>query len=265
MSGAGVFAVPSSLSSIVFSFTSPANFLLAFMEFLAQPIEFILHVDKHLLQIVSDYRYWTYGILFLIIFCETGLVVAPFLPGDSLLFAAGALIAIPQTGLDILTMLVLLIVGAIIGDSLNYAIGKAVGPRVFRKDYRFLKRAHLEQTQVFYQKYGGKTIIIARFLPIIRTFAPFVAGIGNMNYRRFMAFNVVGAVLWVTSFLLAGFFFGNIPAIKQNFSLVILGISVASMTPPVVGFVRQKMAGKKRPAPRAADEPVASEKNELVA
>ena len=235
------------------------------MDFLAQLIDFILHVDAHLLEIVSTYRYWTYGILFLIIFCETGLVVTPFLPGDSLLFAAGALIAAPQTGLHLLTMLVLLIVAAILGDSLNYAVGKAVGPRVFRKDYRFLKREHLEQTQTFYRKYGGKTIIIARFLPIVRTFAPFVAGIGNMEYRRFMAFNVVGAVLWVAAFLLAGFFFGNIPAIKQNFSLVILGISVVSIAPPVVEYVRQKMSRRKGPASPPAKGPAVSEKNELVA
>lgn len=235
------------------------------MDILAQAIDFILHIDKHLLQIVSDYRYWTYAILFLIIFCETGLVVTPFLPGDSLLFAAGTLIAVPQTGLNLLAMLLLLIVGAIIGDSLNYAIGKAVGPRVFRKDYRFLKRAHLEQTRAFYEKYGGKTIIIARFLPIVRTFAPFVAGVGSMRYRRFMTYNVVGAVLWVAAFLLAGFFFGNIPAIKNNFSLVILGISVVSMTPPVVEFIRQKIQRKNGLAPQPVPAPVVAEENELVA
>jgi membrane-associated protein len=224
------------------------------MEVLSRILDFILHIDSHLLQIVSDYRYWTYAILFLIIFCETGLVVAPFLPGDSLLFAAGALIAIPQTGLHIGVMLVLLIVAAIIGDSVNYSVGKAIGPRVFRKDYRFLKRAHLEQTRTFYHKYGGKTIIIARFLPIVRTFAPFVAGVGSMAYRRFMAFNVVGAVLWVAAFLLAGFFFGNIPAIKSNFSLVIVGISLVSMTPPVVEFVRHKLQKKRAPAAEATEE-----------
>jgi membrane-associated protein len=235
------------------------------MEVLSKILDFILHIDSHLLQIVSDYRYWTYAILFLIIFCETGLVVAPFLPGDSLLFAAGALIAIPQTGLHIGAMLLLLILGAILGDSVNYAVGKAVGPKVFRRDYRFLKRAHLEQTRTFYQKYGGKTIIIARFLPIVRTFAPFVAGVGSMAYRRFMAFNVVGAVVWVAAFLLAGFFFGNIPAIKSNFSLVIVGISLASMTPPVLEFLRHRFQKRKASAPETAAAPTVPEPDEFVA
>lgn len=233
------------------------------MDLLTQLIDFILHIDKHLLEIVSNYRYWTYGILFLIIFCETGLIVTPFLPGDSLLFAAGALIAIPETGLSILTMLLLLIVAAIIGDSVNYAVGKSIGPRVFRKDYRFLKREHLKQTQSFYQKYGGKTIIIARFLPIIRTFAPFVAGVGSMEYRRFMSFNVVGAVLWVTAFLLAGFFFGNIPAIKNNFSLVIIGISLVSMAPPLIEFIRHKMQKKTTSFPAETEPETVPEPQEV--
>jgi membrane-associated protein len=186
-------------------------------------------LDAALAEIIQRHGQWTYLILFAIVFAETGLVVTPFLPGDSLLFAAGALAA--QGGLSVPLMMVLLFVAAVIGDAVNYHVGKWIGPPAFSGKYRFLKKAHLEKTQRFFEKHGGKAIIYARFVPIVRTFAPFVAGVGTMSYGRFLAFNVIGAVLWVVGFVGAGALFGNIPWVKANFSKVILGIIVLSVMP----------------------------------
>jgi membrane-associated protein len=210
------------------------------MEAIQAIIDFILHIDDHLVRIVSDYKTWTYLILFLIIFAETGFVVTPFLPGDSLLFAAGAIIANPASGLNILLMCLLLIIAAILGDLVNYHIGKYIGPKAFSGRYRFLKKEYLQKTQAFYDKYGGKTIIYARFVPIVRTFAPFIAGIGTMSYKKFASYNVIGGVLWISSFLFLGYFFGGIPVIKDNFSYVIFGIIILSILPPVIELIREK-------------------------
>jgi membrane-associated protein len=189
--------------------------------------------------IIRDYGLWTYLILFLIVFCETGLVVTPFLPGDSLLFATGALAA--TTSLEIGWLLGLLGVAAIAGDTVNYWIGHMVGPRVFHGERsRFLNRKHLERTHQFYEKHGGKTIIIARFMPIIRTFAPFVAGVGSMNYARFIVYNIVGGLAWVVIFIVGGYLFGNIPVVKRNFTLVIMVIIVLSVLPGIVEFIRHR-------------------------
>jgi membrane-associated protein len=206
------------------------------MEFLAQVFDFFLHLDVHLAEITTRYGVWTYAILFLIVFCETGLVVTPFLPGDSLLFAAGAISALGS--LDPILLSVLLVLAAIIGDTVNYWIGSWIGPRAFAGEHRFLKKEYLDRTHAFYVKHGGKTIILARFVPIIRTFAPFVAGVGAMHYPRFLAFNVVGALLWVGLFVPIGYFFGNLPQVKDNFSLVILGIILLSVLPMVIEIVR---------------------------
>lgn len=203
-------------------------------------IDFIIHIDDHLVEIVNDYKTWTYLILFLIIFAETGLVVTPFLPGDSLLFAAGAIIAKPETELNIFFMWGLLIVAGILGDMVNYHVGKYLGPRVFSGKVPFLKREYLERTEQFYQRHGGKTIIYARFIPIIRTFAPFVAGVGSMSYGKFASYNVVGAILWVTSFLFIGYFFGGLPVIKDNFTLVIFAIIGLSIVPPIIQMIKDR-------------------------
>lgn len=210
------------------------------MELIKTLVDFILHIDKHLVEIVSDYKTWTYLILFLIIFAETGFVVTPFLPGDSLLFAAGAIIAKPESNLNIVVTCVLLIVAAILGDLVNYHIGKFIGPKAFSGKYRLLKKEYLERTQQFYYKHGGKTIIYARFIPIIRTFAPFVAGIGTMSYLRFATYNVVGGVAWVLSFLLLGYFFGGLPVVKDNFTYVIFAIIFVSILPPILEVMRNK-------------------------
>ena len=210
------------------------------MEFIKSIIDFILHIDHHLVEIVSDYKTWTYLILFLIIFAETGLVVTPFLPGDSLLFAAGAIIAKPDTGLNVFFMFVLLCVAAILGDLVNYHIGKYIGPRAFSGKYKLLKVDYLNKTQAFYNKHGGKTIIYARFIPIIRTFAPFVAGVGTMSYTKFASFNVIGGIAWVGSFLFLGYFFGGIPVIKNNFTYVIFGIIFVSILPPIIEVIRSR-------------------------
>jgi len=211
------------------------------MEWIHGFIDFVLHLDAHLIELVRDYGGWTYAILFLIIFCETGLVVTPILPGDSLLFAVGTIAA---TGaLDPLAVSVLLAIAAVLGDTVNYAAGYWIGPRVFsREDSWLLNKQHLERTHRFYEKYGGKTIIFARFIPIIRTFAPFVAGIGKMSYSRFIAYNVVGGIVWIAAFVYAGYFFGNIPIVKDNFSLVILAIIVISVMPAVIEFWRARSA-----------------------
>ncbi|MBM3402089.1 MAG: DedA family protein [Bacteroidetes bacterium] len=214
------------------------------MEIIQQLIDFILHIDKHLIEIVQNYQTWTYLILFLIIFAETGLIVTPFLPGDSLLFAAGAIIAKPESGLNLILMAVLLIIAAILGDLLNYHVGRYIGPKAFSGKIKFLKREYLEKTQIFYDKHGGKTIIYARFIPIIRTFAPFVAGIGTMSYLKFASYNVTGGILWVLSYLFLGFFFGGLPLIKDNFTYVIFGIIILSILPPVVELFREKLKSK---------------------
>lgn len=217
------------------------------MEIIRTLIDFILHIDEHLIEIVSNYKTWTYLILFLIIFAETGFVVTPFLPGDSLLFAAGAIIAKPESGLNIFITCILLIIAAILGDLVNYHIGDYVGPKAFSGKYKLLKKEYLEKTQAFYLKHGGKTIIYARFIPIIRTFAPFVAGIGTMSYARFASYNVVGGVLWVTSFLFLGYFFGALPVIKDNFTYVIFAIILLSILPPVIEVIRSRK-NKDKPA-----------------
>jgi len=210
------------------------------VEAISALIDFILHIDKHLVDIVNGYQTWTYLILFLIIFAETGLVVTPFLPGDSLLFAAGAIVAKPETNLNIFLMTVLLIAAAVLGDLVNYHIGKAVGAKAFSGRIRFLKKEYLERTRQFYIKHGGKTIIYARFIPIVRTFAPFVAGIGTMTYARFASFNVVGGVLWVSAFLFLGYYFGGLPVIKDNFTYVIFAIILLSVMPALVEVMRGK-------------------------
>ena len=200
------------------------------MELLTLIGSFILHVDQHLLELFREHGIWIYAILFLIVFCETGLVVTPFLPGDSLLFAAGALAA--AGGLDVHLMAALLFVAAVLGDSVNYAIGRRVGLRLFRNPHsRIFRRDYLDRTERFYARHGPKTIVIARFMPIVRTFAPFVAGVGNMPYRVFFLWNVAGAFLWVGSFTYAGYAFGDLPAVRENFTLLILGIIVVSVLP----------------------------------
>jgi membrane-associated protein len=209
------------------------------MEFIRWVIDVALHIDVHLGEIILQYGAWTYGILFLIIFSETGLVVTPFLPGDSLLFAAGALSA--TTALSPVWLTLLLSLAAIVGNMTNYWIGYAVGPRIVqKKNMRFINREYLDRTHKFYEKYGGMTIVVARFLPIIRTFAPFVAGVGFMAYGRFMLYSVAAGFLWVGLFIGAGYYFGNLPAVKENFSLVIAGIIVVSMLPGVIEFLRRR-------------------------
>jgi len=212
------------------------------MELIKYLIDFILHLDKHLVELVAQYGTWTYAILFLIIFCETGLVVTPFLPGDSLIFAVGALAA--KDALNLYLVSVLMILAAIIGDTLNYWIGYKIGPRIFSsEESRWLNRQHLERTHQFYEKYGGKTIIIARFMPIIRTFAPFVAGIGRMSYGRFLVYNVAGGIVWIVIFIAAGYLFGNIPIVKRNFTLVIFGIIFISILPGLIEYLRARRQG----------------------
>lgn len=210
------------------------------MELIAGFFDAMLHLDRHLAELVADYGPWVYGILFLIIFCETGLVVTPFLPGDSLLFVAGMLAGAGL--LDPAWLIVLLSIAAILGDSTNYAIGHWTGPAVFKENARFFKTAHVIRTQRFYERHGGKTIVIARFMPIVRTFAPFVAGIGRMHYPRFLAYNIGGGVFWVSFFVLAGYLFGEVPLVKDNLTLVILGIVVLSVMPGVVEYLRHRRA-----------------------
>ncbi|HRI62040.1 MAG TPA: DedA family protein [Saprospiraceae bacterium] len=213
------------------------------VELLTQFLDFIRHLDVHLENIMREYEVMTYLILALIIFCETGLVVTPFLPGDSLLFAAGAITA--KTGiLNVWILIPLLFCAAILGDNTNYFFGKYLGNRVFTRDYWFLKRKYIDKTQEFYEKYGGRTLVIARFVPIVRTFAPFVAGVGSMTYRNFIGFCLAGGILWVTLLTLAGYFFGQIPIVKNNFEIVVFGIIGISVLPIVIEFVRAKF-GKK--------------------
>lgn len=208
-------------------------------------VDFIIHIDVHLSEMVTQYGWQTYLILFIIIFWETGVVIWPFLPGDSLLFAAGSLSALPNNPLNPVTLFLLLSCAAILGDTANYWIGHFIGPKAFKKDGRFLKKKYLDKTQSFYEKYGARTIIIARFVPIVRTFAPFVAGIGKMHYRKFFFYNVTGAVLWNFLFIGAGYFFGNLPLIKNNFSLIILVIILLSCLPMIIEFIRVKLSNRK--------------------
>ena len=209
------------------------------MELLAQFLDIVLHLDKHLTVLIQTYGVWVYAILFLIIFCETGLVVTPFLPGDSLLFVTGTLAA--SGALDVHGVFALLVLAAFSGDNTNYWIGRYVGPRVFsRERSRFLNPAHLDRTRRFYDKHGGKTVILARFLPIFRTFAPFVAGIGRMIYPKFMFYSFSGSIFWIGFFVYGGYYFGNIPVVKNNLTLFIIGIVVISIVPGVIEFVRQR-------------------------
>jgi membrane-associated protein len=208
------------------------------MHFVKNLIDFILHVDVHLNGIIADYGDWTYAVLFLIIFVETGLVIMPFLPGDSLLFAAGAFAA--RGSLDPFVLVLLLWVAAVVGDNMNYWIGRYLGPRVFSSESKLLNKKYLARAHEFYERHGGKAVIMARFVPIVRTFSPFVTGVSAMRYARFLAYDVAGGLLWVSLFIFGGYYFGNIPAVKRNFELVILGIIFVSVLPMVVEYVRAK-------------------------
>jgi membrane-associated protein len=213
-------------------------------ELFAGFVDLFLNLDKHLGQVIGDYGTLTYLILFVVLFCETGLVVTPFLPGDSLLFAAGTFAAIGALELEVL--LPVLYVAPILGDSSNYWIGRFVGPKIFhRENVRLFKKEYLDKTHAFYEKHGGVTIIIARFMPIFRTFAPFVAGIGRMTYLRFLAFSIGGTLLWISSFVLAGYFFGNIPFVRKHFTLVILAVIFISLLPGIIAFLKEKLAQKR--------------------
>lgn len=208
---------------------------------MAQLVDVILHLDAHLIEWIAMFGPWFYLVMFLVIFCETGLVVTPFLPGDSLLFALGALAAI-ENGPDVWVLLISLTIAGILGDTVNYHIGKYLGPKVFEKDTRFFKKKYLEQTSAFYDKWGSFTVVAARFAPIARTFAPFVAGIGSMNYKKFISYNIIGAIAWVFTFILAGYFFGNLPVVKRNFHVVIFGVIFVSLLPMLVPWLKSKFA-----------------------
>ncbi len=212
------------------------------MEFIKTFIDLFIHLDEHLSTIITNFGPWTYLILFGIIFAETGFVVTPFLPGDSLLFAAGAFAA--KGVINVYWIIILLLIAAIVGDSVNYAIGNYIGPRVFTEKMRFLKKEHLDKTHAFYEKHGGKTIILARFIPIIRTFAPFVAGVGSMTYSKFIIYNVVGALIWVPLFTFGGYFFGNLPFVEKNFEWVILIIIFLSIVPAIYEFLKERKHAK---------------------
>jgi len=217
------------------------------MEFLTQALDYFRHMDGHLADLLRDYGAWTYAILFLIIFCETGLVVTPFLPGDSLLFAAGAVVATAnsqpgQPALNVFLLWLLLMLAAVVGDSVNYQIGRYLGLRVFKEDAKIMKAEYLRRTEAFYARHGGKTIILARFIPIVRTYAPFVAGASRMDYPRFLSFNIIGGVVWITLFLFAGYFFGNIPVIQENFEYVVIGIILVSVVPMLIEWIKARRA-----------------------
>jgi len=205
------------------------------MDFIHFLVDFILHIDVHLAELVAQYGIWIYAILFLILFCETGLVVTPFLPGDSLLFVAGALAALPGNDLNVHLMVTLLVIAAILGDAVNYTIGRLFGEKLFSNpNSKIFRRSYLDKTHAFYDRHGGKTIILARFVPIVRTFAPFVAGMGHMSYRHFALYNVTGALLWVLLFSYAGYLFGDLPVVQENLKLLIVGIIVVSILPGVI-------------------------------
>ena len=218
------------------------------MEMILKFFDILLHLDKYINVVIQDYGQWTYLILFLIVFCETGLVVTPFLPGDSLLFVAGAFAALGS--LNLVWVLVLLSVAAILGDTINYWVGNFIGPKVFQmQNSRIFKKEYLDRTHQFYEKYGPITIVIGRFVPIIRTFAPFLAGVGSMTYGKFLIYNVVGGLLWIFSFTLGGYFFGNLPFVKKNFTFVIFAIIIISVMPTVIEYFRQRKAAKKEVKP----------------
>ncbi len=230
------------------------------MDLVLKFIDIVRHLDKYLDQVTTDYGVWTYAILAAIIFVETGLVIMPFLPGDSLLFACGAISMRPESGLDPVLLGLLLIACAIAGDTVNYHVGRGVGPRVMTSEKsRWLNKKHLDRTAKFFEKYGGKTIILARFVPIVRTFAPFVAGAGAMNYRRFIAYNVIGAVLWVVSMMGAGMIFGQMEIVKKNFELVVIGIVILSVMPMVVEWYKARQEAR-REAEAAAALPATADK-----
>ena len=216
------------------------------MDFLKQALEFVLHLQDHLNQLLQSYGGWFYGLLFLVIFAETGLVVTPFLPGDSLLFAIGALAADPASGLSLATCAVIIAGAAFLGDNVNYWVGKLVGKQLVKRFPRLIKPQHLDRTHAFFERYGGKTILMARFVPIVRTFTPFVAGMGAMNYGRFLSFSVAATALWVGLILPAGYYFGNIPAVKKHFELVVIGIIFVSCLPMVIELWRAKRAADKK-------------------
>ncbi|WP_246545180.1 DedA family protein [Photorhabdus hainanensis] len=223
------------------------EFLTHFIDFAKFIIDFILHIDIHLAELVARYGHWIYGILFLILFCETGLVITPFLPGDSLLFVAGALAALDSNDLNVHLMVVLMIIAAVIGDAVNYAIGRIFGERLFiNPNSKIFRRSYLDKTHEFYEKHGGKAIILARFVPIIRTFAPFVAGMGKMSYRRFAAYNVIGALVWVLLFTYSGYIFGDMPMVQQNLKLLIVAIIFISILPGVIEIWRHRRAVMKQ-------------------
>lgn len=205
-----------------------------------QFLDILLHLDQHLLAWISIFGPWIYVLMFLIIFCETGLVVTPFLPGDSLLFALGALAAL-ENGLDLWILLISLTIAGILGDTVNYHIGKYLGPKVFDQESRFFKKEYLTQTQAFYSRWGAFTIVAARFAPIARTFAPFVAGLGSMNYKKFISYNILGAIVWVFIFILAGYYFGNLPVVKRNFHIVIFGVIFVSVLPMLIPWLKHKL------------------------
>ncbi len=225
------------------------------MDFIMQIVDFILHVDKYLDMIIAAVGNWTYVVLFIIVFIETGLVVTPFLPGDSLLFAAGAFAA--RGAFDVILLYALMAVAAVLGDTANYWIGHFIGPRVFTTKSRLFKKEYLDRTQAFYEKHGGKTIFLARFIPIIRTFAPFVAGVGKMTYGHFITYNIVGGIVWTAIFIFGGYFFGNLPFVEKNFSLVIIAIIVISVLPAVYEAIKNR----RQPTKPAAEEktPAATE------
>jgi len=215
------------------------------MDLIHSIIDFILHIDQHLVEMIQQYGTWVYAILFAIIFCETGFVVTPFLPGDSILFAAGALAAIATGGLNISVLIILMFIAAFAGNLLNYSIGRFIGPKVYEKNYKLIKRQYLDETKAFFGKYGSLAIVYTRFTPILRTFAPFIAGVGQMSYPKFMLYNFIGGFLWVLCFLFAGYFFGNIPFVKEHFEIIVLAIILVSLIPAVYTFFK---AGKRRKA-----------------
>jgi len=217
------------------------------MDLIRFVVDFILHIDVHLAELVAQYGMWVYAILFLILFCETGLVVTPFLPGDSLLFVAGALAALPSNDLNVHAMVALMITAAIIGDAVNYTIGRMFGEKLFSNpNSKIFRRSYLDKTHAFYERHGGKTIILARFVPIVRTFAPFVAGMGKMSYRHFAFYNVSGALLWVLLFTYAGYLFGNMPLVQENLKLLIVAIILLSILPGVIEVWRHRRAARQQ-------------------
>ncbi|WP_130835422.1 DedA family protein [[Erwinia] mediterraneensis] len=220
------------------------------MEFIHFIVDFILHIDVHLAELVAQYGIWIYAILFLILFCETGLVVTPFLPGDSLLFVAGALAALPGNDLNVHMLVALLVVAAILGDAVNYTIGRLFGEKLFSNpNSRIFRRSYLDKTHAFYERHGGKTIILARFVPIVRTFAPFVAGMGHMSYRHFALYNVAGALAWVLLFTYAGYLFGDLPVIQENLKLLIVAIIIVSILPGIIEIWRHRRQNRQQKQP----------------